>query len=557
MSKSDNKWVDKVRDELNNYKPSYNAADWEALKPNLPKANGWLGIPNTLLNWIKGAILVSAASALVFIGLKIIDQKNSKNDFIKDEITELVEETNPITSNLNKNNDESAISSENEINEVKKLNSNTVGASEEIVLEKDKKTNQKRKTESLESVVEKNIPKQSLVAVVPEPLKSNNNSLNTTDQYPIEKAKPQNKAEEPDGQKFADEIRRKKQNLVDNLIEDDPENEVSILPENMKNISESNESLTEKKRNDTHEISENLNMNTPEGAESKITKDIEKGQNADFEVNNDSENIKQKLESPDSVIKDSTVSDNEINEEKKANVSSSETNIAPDSNSEKNNSKKNKQTKKTKELAEKTPFYVGANGTFNYNYGLWPYNSNVNISEGLIFEKVLAEKRTIALKPNFNINKFKHSESNIRTDTTIITSYELLPGDSVMSLVETPVYTDTKIETPHNLKLIYVDFLLVYTQYFIYEDFQRFGFSFGISNKYFLEAKFDGNEVSFNNKLYLVQSGQLGFRYQRRLNNGLFLDIEPFMEIPFRKVSDNNYNWNSFGVNIGFLFQTN
>jgi hypothetical protein len=106
--------------------------------------------------------------------------------------------------------------------------------------------------------------------------------------------------------------------LVDNLIEDDPENEVSILPENMKNISESNESLTEKKRNDTHEISENLNMNTPEGAESKITKDIEKGQNADFEVNNDSENIKQKLESPDSVIKDSTVSDNEINEEKKA-----------------------------------------------------------------------------------------------------------------------------------------------------------------------------------------------------------------------------------------------
>jgi hypothetical protein len=133
----------------------------------------------------------------------------------------------------------------------------------------------------------------------------------------------------------------------------------------------------------------------------------------------------------------------------------------------------------------------------------------------------------------------------------------LLPGDSVMSLVETPVYTDTKIETPHNLKLIYVDFLLVYTQYFIYEDFQRFGFSFGISNKYFLEAKFDGNEVSFNNKLYLAQSGQLGFRYQRRLNNGLFLDIEPFMEIPFRKVSDNNYNWNSFGVNIGFLFQTN
>ncbi len=79
MSKSDNIWVTKVREKLTGYSPKYNASDWDALKMNLPKPKGWLGLSKPISNWIQVILVVSATTIAAYFIIKTYLNTDNSN----------------------------------------------------------------------------------------------------------------------------------------------------------------------------------------------------------------------------------------------------------------------------------------------------------------------------------------------------------------------------------------------------------------------------------------------------------------------------------------------
>lgn len=74
MSKHSNNWINKVREELINYSPEYNASDWEALKGNLPKPKTTSFWTKSKLNLWKGILLISGIAAITLVLLKTLEK---------------------------------------------------------------------------------------------------------------------------------------------------------------------------------------------------------------------------------------------------------------------------------------------------------------------------------------------------------------------------------------------------------------------------------------------------------------------------------------------------
>jgi hypothetical protein len=199
----------------------------------------------------------------------------------------------------------------------------------------------------------------------------------------------------------------------------------------------------------------------------------------------------------------------------------------------------------------KTSFLVGATYAVSFETGMAPFQSKINaLNGGLVFEKFLSEKSSVAFKPQVHTKNFFNNEI-IQISDTVSNSTTV---DSLGNPVEKPEITVSEKEITHTLNWIYLDFPLIYTRYFLRRDNYRLALSAGISNKYFLSLKKDGNSVSLSQSFYLAQSGLINFKYQKVWNKNLFLDVEPFVSFPFRKITDENYQWTSFGVNVSFLF---
>ena len=198
----------------------------------------------------------------------------------------------------------------------------------------------------------------------------------------------------------------------------------------------------------------------------------------------------------------------------------------------------------------KTPFLIGVTYIISFETGLAPYQSKINaLNGGLVFEKFISDKSSVAIKPQIHTKNFFNI---IQKSDTVPGS--VVPGDSLGLPPSGDKVIVTESEVTHNLDLVYLDFPLIYTRYFVRKNSFRLAFSSGISNKYFLSIKDDGNSASLNQSFYLAQSGLFSFKYQKVWNNNLFLEVEPFVDVPFRKISDKNYRWTSFGVNVSLLF---
>jgi hypothetical protein len=199
----------------------------------------------------------------------------------------------------------------------------------------------------------------------------------------------------------------------------------------------------------------------------------------------------------------------------------------------------------------KTSFLIGATYAVSFETGMAPYQSKINaLNGGLVLEKFLSEKSSVAFKPQIHIKNFYDNEI-IQINDTVSNSTTV---DSLGIPVEKPEITVSEKEITHTLEWIYIDFPLIYSRYFVRRDNYRLAISAGISNKYFLSLKNDGNSVSLDQSFYLAQSGLISFKYQKAWNKKLFLDVEPFASVPFRKISAENYQWTSFGVNVSLLF---
>lgn len=200
----------------------------------------------------------------------------------------------------------------------------------------------------------------------------------------------------------------------------------------------------------------------------------------------------------------------------------------------------------------KTTFLIGATYAVSFETGMAPYHSKINaLNGGLVFEKFLSEKSSVALKPQIHTKNFYYNEMIQISDTIAGTA---IPGDSLGTSPGEPEIIVSETEITHTLEWIYLDFPLIYTRYFVHRDNYRLAFSAGISNKYFLSLKKDGNSVSLDQSFYLAQSGLFSFKYQKVWDKNIFLDVEPFVSVPFRKISDENYYYTSFGVNVSLLF---
>ncbi|HSO87592.1 MAG TPA: hypothetical protein VLQ91_13640 [Draconibacterium sp.] len=200
----------------------------------------------------------------------------------------------------------------------------------------------------------------------------------------------------------------------------------------------------------------------------------------------------------------------------------------------------------------KTPFLIGATYAVSFETGMAPYQSKINaLNGGLVFEKFLSEKSSVAFKPQIHTKNFYDNEIIQISDTVAGTA---TPNDSLGNPSGKPEIIVSESEVTHTLDWMYLDFPLIYTRYFVIRDKYRLAISAGISNKYYLSLKNDGNSVSLDQSFYLAQSGLISFKYQKVWNKNLFLEAEPFVSVPFRKISDENFQWTSFGLNVSLLF---
>ena len=501
MSKSDNIWVTKVREKLTSYSPQYNASDWDTLKKDLPKTKGWLGLPKPISNWIQVILLVSATTIAAYFIVKTY-LKTDNSNVIENTKFESSREDNVL------NNDSVEIQSSIHKNELEKITRENKSNNQNLVAEESEKTVQ-------------TIPKE-IDSTLNQNAAINKRGKDSTNKSPV-------------------------------LTEiSNPETATNSNKENFdikKKVPDFSNSVNNQNKNSTSKLPENKS-NKVETASSNKKEAVVKQDNYSAKSNS-KQTDNPKIESKSK--KNSIVSGG-----KKNNVKSKKSKSV---NKNKSRTNKNKSSSKQKlspvRKKEKNPTYLGVNTSLDYLNNIQPYKSKMNISGGLTFEKFISEKSSIELGVQLHINNHNYSELIHEDDSTVSSSFVLNPGDSIPSLVEKIDIISIEVEKTHSMNLAYLDLPLVYNRYFIIKKEMKLGASLGISNKYFLNYKIDGNKVDMYNKFYFAQAGLIGLKYQQQINKNLNLNINPFVEIPFRDVLTQNISWINYGLNVNILFQIN
>ena len=502
MSKSDNIWVKKIQEKLTNYSPEYNASDWDALKMNLPKPKGWFGFSKPTLNWLKVIVFVSATGIAAFFIVKSFPETDNY-DTNKIEISEINNSQKEIRANSD------SVEIIESIQAKKQHQTSLKSKNDYRILDAEKSGNSSQKVESEKSVAFKQNADDSL------------NKL------------------EPENKNSADSISK---NLVSKNILDSEQKDLVGGSSNSKN-----------NFNDKPAIKQLTNKSDNTLSDGIIEKDETSTQIKSATKSNSTQ--PNNLETKSISKKDSNFKVKK--KRKKNNRKTGATNYAARNSSRRSKNKSSFKQKSFNNKKEIKPLFIGVNSSLNYINNIQPYQPKMNISGGLTFEKFISEKSSIELGVQLHINNHNYTELIHEDDSTITFISVPNPGDSIPSLVENIDIKSIEVEKSHSMNLVYLDFPLVYNRYFIIKKELKLGASLGISNKFFLSNKIDGNKVDMSKKFYFAQAGLIGLKYQQQINKNLNLSINPFVEIPFRNVLTQNTSWVNYGLNINILFQIN
>jgi len=462
MNNSDNKWIDKIRDELINYHPECNATDWNTLKKSLPANTIRHKLSKFVINWIKSLLFIIIPATTIFV---IYLYKNDTN------ISQ--HKTTPISKNIKKNNkiikqSKVYISKEKSKTEIKKNSNETFTYS----------TNSKQLKKKIKE-------------------KTNSKNINKNKKL-IKHAI------------FANKITKKSNNLPQSINPDLKKNTIKQITTNNYTKQVQSENIT-------------INKMIPIIGTLKAVKQNYSKEPIGFD---NSEKIKLQNDTNSLFIYTKDTIKNKLKE---------------------NNSTAKSANKK------QLPFLIGPMASFKYITNINPkYESKINFSGGLTFEKFITQNSSISIKPQFLIDKFKYTKINPNDSTTI--SHPINSGDSTI-IQNDKQSINHQIEETSTLELFYFDFPVIFNYYIIEQKQNRLALSAGISNKYIFSIK--ENNKHLTNKFYLSQAVTFGIIYNRKSNENLFFNIEPFVTIPIRKIKPENYSWISFGININILFKIN
>ena len=508
MSKSDNKWVDKVRKELTGYSPEYNAADWAALEKSLPVAKGWFGLPKTISNWIKGALIVILPTiAILSVYLYSTDTNSSEN-----KITPVAE-----TVVKNKIDEQPQVSVLSESTGTKeKQTINNVADSKTVNQKSDKKVTKNKaiRSEKTKPVSNNKNPKENAASVSKtKEIKNNPTQLNTSD-YSNKKNSTTNKTTKKD-----------------NIKQEQPDNNVAIKT-TATTAKQSSKSTTQNSSANSTALSENS------------TKTANQTNSSTSRVNSDKKN----KTAGKTIAATSAVKTSKSKKTGKRKKSSYKKNKTRKSNSGKRNRSKNT-AKKPPKNRQPLPFFIGPSGSAEFAINPEPYNSKLNFAGGITFEKFITKNSSLSVTPEFFAGNFKYTET-IPGDSIITPN----PGDSLHAENPPTITVNPPVKKENSLKLLYLDFPVAFNYYILNQKQNRLALFAGVSNKYILSIDKNGEKQQLTNKFYLAQSATFGAIYKREINKNLFFDIEPYVTIPLRKIKPENYSWTSFGIKVNLLF---
>jgi len=436
MSKQDDKWIEIVREKLDNYSPVYNASDWAKLAGKISAASGghvWL------LSKLISSVKVILVSTLIITSVAVSTYLYTKKDTKKNNKT-----TNTI------------------INENKTGNITTSDNS--------KSESAKTKVLEIANNIDKNIIEK----------KGQNNS--------------QTKKESGDNEN--------KNNSTGVILTN---KNLVPTPDNNNNLSKE-EKRTMIPYNGTTQTVKSANENRSFNQHNKQKERPDKTSFAKL--------------TPATFIADNKISTNRLTTPIRQNTMPAT------------------KTKKIKEHIEK-PFYAGISYSgFYTNNTEWQQNKYLSLF-GLTFEKYIFKKISISFNPKLSVNGI----------ATKHTDYET-PEDSLY----TPVYIDSSEVYTSKLSFIEMPLLVNYNFY----SGKKFNLlaTIGVTSKYTFSSS---NNLSddlkqYNNKFTFAQAGIFSIKYERKLNDNLFFDFEPFFEFPIRKEPE-IFNKNFYGFNLCLKFK--
>jgi hypothetical protein len=508
MSKQDNKWVDKIRQELTDYSPEYNAADWAALEKLLPVAKGWFGLPKTISNWIKGALIVIVPTIAILSVYFYSTDTNSSGNKITPVAKTVVE--NKIDEQLQISVPDRSISTK------EKQLGNNISENKTKNQESDKKMVQGKEpiTKNIKIVSDSKKQKETTEIVTKIEEEKHNTIQSNISVYSKNKNRAENKEQKKDDAKQArpnQDSKAKEQSLRTSAQNNSTNSD--MLFKNSNEVKTSNK---------TNPLTASVNLNTKNkgaGKNNTATKTDKKNKTSTSHKTG-----KKKLYNKSKNWKSKRGGKQKISRNK---------------------------AKKTPKNRSSLPFLIGASGFVELTINPKPYNRSLNYAGGIKFEKFITENSSLSVTPEFFIGNYKCTET-IPNDTLIIPNPNA--SDTLHPTTMTLIPSFEKVNT---LKLLYLDFPVAFNYYIFNQKQNRLALFAGVSNKYILSIDKNGEQQQLSNKFYLAQSAIFGAIYKRQINKNLFFDIEPYVTIPLRKIKPENYSWTSFGVKVNLLFNVN
>ncbi len=517
MSKSDKKWIDKVRQELTNYSPEYNAADWAALEKLLPVTKGWFGLPKTISNWLKGTLVVIVPTAAILFAYQY--------------------KSNTAQSSVNKPDLKSLMVN----NSVTQEQLTGLGLMNERIMEP---LNELKKETKTKTKVLKNIGKDNNK-------KLDNRKLDNINTNSRKQSLNNNLVQYENKNKSATYVTHKSVLQVDSVLQSLP-NEDSI-----QTISQATSKSSVKIDSSAITIKNEINKSDFVAIDTiertTISNTDKKDSNNQTKINNTVKNSNGKVGV------------------KKTNKSSNKRSTTKKHINKKNRTKRNKlrkyyrkiiKTKKPLNNKKTLPLLIGSSFSVEYITKTAPYNPHTGFSGGAVFEKFITNNISLAITLQLFTGSFKYIKTT-PADTIIIPNNSNLddslniPNQQIVTTNSPTVILNPETKTEHSLNLLYLNFPVEFNYYILNKRKNRIALTAGISNKYILSISKDGTKQELSNKFYFAQSTTLGVIYNREINRNLNFNIKPFVNIPLYKINPENFSGTSFGVNVNLLFNIN
>lgn len=514
MSKPDNKWVDKIKRELEDYSPEYNAADWAALEKSLPVAKGWFGLPKAISNWIKGALIVIVPAVTILAVYFYTSDSNLSENKIS-----------PVTETV----------AENRINKQPEIPARTKS---DILKTKQTISGVSERSADVQQSDKKTVSKIEATAEKTKTVLENEKSEKVTTSVPKTIEKESNQA-----QSNTSVLSNQKNNSANNTTKKDSAGQI-----------QSNKNRAIKTAGTTMQSSNTTAQNSAVNSTTQSENTTGTTNKTNRSTSTGNTNTKNKATGKTVAATTAVKTSKAKKAKKRGNKKKSSTQkhkTRKSSNSGKRNRSRNT-AKKPPKNRQSLPFFIGPSGSAEIAINPEPYNSKLNFAGGITFEKFITKNSSLSVTPQVFSGKFKYTETT--PGDSIITPN---PGDSLHAEKPPTITVTPPVENTYSLNLLYLDFPVAFNYYILNKKQNRLALFAGISNKYMLSIEKNGEKQQLSNKFYLAQSATLGAIYKRQINKNLFFDIEPYITIPLRKIEPENYSWTSFGVKVNLLFNMN